>query len=81
MSMSPSLLSAMGLESSSPSPEASAGASAVEAASEAAELSAGLSAAEPLDEEVLELLHAVRLRAIAAASIIERNFFILCYLI
>ena len=80
MSISPSLLSAMGFESNCPSP-LSAGAwdSAVEAA---APESAGLSAAElpELSEEVLELLHAVRLSAIAAASIIERNFFIVCYL-
>jgi hypothetical protein len=83
MSISPSLLSAMGFESNCPSP-LSAGAwdSAVEAA---APESAGISAAElpelsELSEEALELLHAVRLSAIAAASIIERNFFIVCYL-
>ena len=77
MSISPSLLSAMGFERSCPSPfSAGAWDSAVEAAApESAELPEF-----ELSEEALELLHAVRLSAIAAASIIERNFFIVCYL-
>ena len=60
-------------------PKFAAPAQEVEAA---APESAGLSAAElpELSEEALELLHAVRLSAIAAASIIERIFFIVCYL-